>query len=129
MKVHINIKYSVFLTNLCSGKISNPDLRNMDNYEFLRLLASKLSTAAQQRWIHVVGRLRDKDQRSPTLEDFDKFVGQSARDENDPRISGLGYQRVKADRSSNTGPQGKSFRYKCTTESEEQYSEYSCAPK
>ena len=55
-------RYSVFLTNLCSGKISNPDLRNMDNYEFLRLLASKLSTAAQQRWIHVVGRLRDKDQ-------------------------------------------------------------------
>ena len=56
----------------------------MDSYEFLKLLASMLPTAAQQRWIHTVEKLRDKEMRSPSLEDFERFVGQLERDENDP---------------------------------------------
>jgi transposase InsO family protein len=102
-------KFSVFLTNFCSARISNQDLAKMDSYDFLRTLASKLHVGIQQRWIHKVGRLRDEEKRSPTLEDFEQFVGQLARDENDPRIAGLGYQRVKGEKGTTAAPKKRVF--------------------
>ena len=85
-------KYSVFLTNCCTARQGNPQLQNVDSFEFLKVLATKLPTPLQQKWIGQVGVYRDVVNRSPTLEDFNKFVQQLARDENDPRIAGLGYQ-------------------------------------
>ena len=85
-------KYSVFLTNSCTARRGNQHLQNVDSFEFLKILAIKLPTPLQQKWITQVGVYRDVQNKSPTLEDFSKFVQQLARDENDPRISGLGYQ-------------------------------------
>ena len=86
-------KFSIFLINCCNGKLGNPDMASMDGFEFLKVLAGKLPTALQQQWIKKVGKLREIDKRSPTLEDFEEFVGQISRNENDPRIAGLGYQK------------------------------------
>ena len=86
-------KFSIFLINCCNGKLGNPDMAIMDGFEFLKVLAGKLPTALQQQWIKQVGKLREISQRSPTLEDFEKFVGQISRNENDPRVAGLGYQK------------------------------------
>ena len=86
-------KFSVFITNLVSTKYGNTDMASLDGYEFLKILAGKLPTPYQQKWINEVGRLRDFEHRSPTLLDFDNFVGHQSRNENDPRIAGLGYQR------------------------------------
>ena len=88
-------KYSIFLTNCCSAKISNRHMASLDTYDFLRTLVSKLPTAIQQKWIHLLGKCREEEDRSPTLEDLNKFVGKLSRDENDPRIAGLGYQGRK----------------------------------
>ncbi|XP_038073422.1 uncharacterized protein LOC119741653 [Patiria miniata] len=86
-------KFSIFLINCCNGKQSNRDMASMDGFEFLKLLAGKLPVALQQQWIRQVGKFREIEERSPTLEDFERFVGQISRNENDPRIAGLGYQR------------------------------------
>ena len=86
-------KYAVFIISLCTAKQGNLDLSSsVDGYEFLRTVASKLPTALQQQWIRKVGKCRDEWNRPPNLNDFEKFVSQIARDENDPRIQGLGYQ-------------------------------------
>ena len=85
-------KFSIFLINCCNVMQSNPEMESMNGYEFLKILAQKLPTALQQQWINQMGRFRDVEMRSPTLEDFEQFVGQQSRNENDPRIAGLGYQ-------------------------------------
>ena len=94
-------KFAIFLVNCCNAKCGNTEMSSMDGYEFLRILASKLPTSLQQQWIRQVGKFREEKMRSPTLEDFEQFVGQLSRNENDPRIAGLGYQlRSKDNRSS-----------------------------
>lgn len=40
-----------------------------------------------------MGHFRDEEMRSPTLEDFEKFVGQLCG--NRPRIAGLSYQQIR----------------------------------
>ena len=85
-------KISIFLTNCCRTKMSNPDMRNVDNYDFLRMLVKKLPRHIQQKWIEKMGKYREIDHRPPTLEDLDQFVGKISRNENDPRVAGLGYQ-------------------------------------
>ncbi|XP_072051190.1 uncharacterized protein [Amphiura filiformis] len=85
-------KFSIFLRNCAHAKHSNYDMTHMDNYEFLRILAGKLPVALQQQWINQVGKYRDNEQRSPNFEDLEKFVARLSRNENDPRITGLGYQ-------------------------------------
>tara|TARA_B110000881_G_C18306374_1_gene379625 strand:- start:179 stop:514 length:336 start_codon:yes stop_codon:yes gene_type:complete len=66
--------------------------RTPDNYEFLKVLACKLPKALQQQWIKIVGRCREEEDRAPRFEDLEKYVSRLSRDENDPRIAGLGYQ-------------------------------------
>ena len=83
----------------------------MDGYEFLRILAGKLPTAIQQQWIKEVGKCRDQRNRPPNLEDFEKFVSQISRDENDPRITGLGYQERSTKVKSNQSTSQKCIRY------------------
>ena len=56
----------------------------------------------QQQWITKVGKCRDELYRAPTLEDLTKFVNKIAREMNDPRITGLGYQK-----RNETGPNSK----------------------
>lgn len=84
-------KFYVFVTSISSAKIGNKELESTDGYEFLKTLASKLPIPLQQKWIREVGKSRER-QKNLTLEDFEEFIGQLARDENDPRIAGLGYQ-------------------------------------
>ncbi len=84
-------RFYIFIANLSSAKIANRELDSTDGYEFLKILAAKLPIPLQQQWIREVGRHRERN-LSPTLLDFESFVGQLARDENDPRIAGLGYQ-------------------------------------
>ncbi|XP_071832390.1 uncharacterized protein [Apostichopus japonicus] len=90
-------KYAIFLINCCNVQQGNPEMDSMNGYEFLRILAQKLPTALQQQWINQMGRFRDVEMRSPTLQDFEQFVGQHSRNENDPRIAGLGYQNKMKD--------------------------------
>ena len=85
-------KFAVFVNNCCIAKQASTDLYTMDGHEFLHMLARKLPIPLQQQWIVRVGKLRDSDQRSPKLEDFRDFISQLSRNENDPRIKGLGYQ-------------------------------------
>jgi hypothetical protein len=85
-------RYATFITNCYTAKMSNDEMTFMDSHEFLRLVASKLPVPIQQRWIAQVGRYREDQSRSATMQDFERFVGQLSRDENDPRIAGLGYQ-------------------------------------
>ena len=85
-------KFTIFLNNCVNAKHSNFDMTHMDGYQFLRILAGKLPVALQQQWIQQVGKYRDVDHRSPSLEDFEKFTAQISRNANDPRIAGLGYQ-------------------------------------
>ena len=59
----------------------------MDSYDFLTIVAAKLPTALQQQWIKKVGTCREKEGRSPSLDDFAQFVGQLSQNENDPRIA------------------------------------------
>ena len=84
-------KFYIFVTSISSAKQSNQDLDGTDGFEFLHMLASKLPIPLQQKWIGEVGKLREQ-HKSPMLVDFERFIGQLARDENDPRIKGLGYQ-------------------------------------
>ena len=84
-------KFYVFVTSIQSAKMANKELETTDGYEFLRTLAGKLPTPLQQKWIREVGKNRER-QQDLTLQDFEEFVGRLARDENDPRIAGLGYQ-------------------------------------
>ena len=85
-------KFAVFVNNCCIAKQASTDLYTMDGHEFLHMLARKLPVPIQQKWIAKVGNIRDMKQRSATLEDFSDFVSQLSRNENDPRIQGLGYQ-------------------------------------
>ena len=85
-------KYAVFLTGLRNARMGTADLDNVDSYEFLKILASKLPRVRQQHWIKIVGKCRDEENRNPKFEDFQQFVNKTSRDENDPRIAGLGYQ-------------------------------------
>ena len=86
-------KFSIFLINLLNAKHGNPDMTALDGHEFVRDLAMKLPTPIQQRWIGQVGKIREKEERSPTLQDFENFVSRLSRNENDPWVTGLGYQK------------------------------------
>jgi hypothetical protein len=100
-------KYATFITNCYTAKMGNDVMTSMDSHDFLRLLASKLPVPIQQRWIAQVGRYREEQSRSTKMEDFERFVGHFSRDENDPRIAGLGYQgrgQVKPENNRKGGP-------------------------
>ena len=98
-------RFYVFVTSISSAKIGNKELESTDGYEFLRTLASKLPTPLQQKWIREVGKSRET-QKNLTLEDFEAFIGQLARDENDPRIAGLGYQARSQSKATDTPRKG-----------------------
>ena len=83
-------KFTIFLNNCVNAKHCNFDMTHMDSYQFLRILAGKLPVALIQ--VQHVGKYRDVDHRSLSLEDFEKFTAQISRNANDPRIAGLGYQ-------------------------------------
>ena len=113
-------RFSIFLTNCCTVQKSNSELKDIDGYEFLKILASKLPTPHQQQWIKQVGRYRDVEYRPPTLTDFEKFVCQLSRDENDPRISGLGYQgRNSSERNHPKGQAASKSAFATTVEAPE----------
>lgn len=65
----------------------------MDSIEYVRKLAGKLPVPLKQKWINQVGIIRDVEYRNPTLEDLTRFVKRLAKNQNDPRVKGLGYRR------------------------------------
>ena len=84
--------FSIFLNNCCHVK-GTQDLAAMDSVDFLKILAGKLPPAMQHKWISRVGAIRDVEHRDTSLIDLATFVSREARNQNDPRVEGLGYQR------------------------------------
>ncbi len=93
-------KYAVFVTGLMNARKGIPDLASTDGFEFLRSLAEKLPVPLQQQWVGIVGKCRDEETRAPRMEDFVKFITRIARDVNDPRVAGLGYQKRNENKKS-----------------------------
>lgn len=89
--------FSIFLGNCCHVKRSK-ELSQMDSVEYMKTLAGKLPIPLQEKWVNQVGLIRERGNRDIILEDLYSFVARLAKNQNDPRVEGLGYRRQSSQR-------------------------------